>query len=133
MGRLQTCTALSHLRSQLSTQAAKTSAGHRSMQAFKEPPGQSEGCGLGVGCGVGTGVGAGVGDGTGVGDGAGVGDGGGCGLQRLGSGPWTTLPVIFIFFTVYTEEVRSPELPQSPGTQPCHCEEYMTAPYVFMA
>lgn len=124
MGRLQTYTALSHLRSQLITQSAKTSAGHKSMQAAKEPPGQSEG--LGVGCGVVTGVGAGVDDGAGVVD-------GGCGLQRLGSGPWTTLPVIFRFFTLYTEEVRSPELPQSPGTQPCHCEEYMTAPYVFMA
>lgn len=92
------------------------SVGHMPMHAAKEPPGQSPGDGVGVGGGVGVGIGGGVG---GVGGGV-----GGNGLQRFGSGPCTTLPVIFKFLMVYTEEPRSPELPhQSPGTQPTHCEE----------
>lgn len=92
------------------------------MQAARDPPGQSP-AGLGLG-------GSGTGDGTGTGTGTGIGTGGG--LQSLGSGPWTTLPVTFKFLTVYCEDPRSP-VPQSPGTQPCHCEEYITAPFDFIA
>merc|ERR1712130_542896 len=43
-----------------STHAANTSGGQRSMQAVKEPPGQSLGDGVGEGTGVGDGVGAAV-------------------------------------------------------------------------
>jgi len=58
--------------------SADTSAGHRSIQLSKDPPGQSPGTGLGTGVG-GTGDGIGVGGtgdgGTGVGTGLGVGSG----------------------------------------------------------
>merc|ERR1712072_1077657 len=53
-----------------STHGAKTSAGHKSMQALKLPPGQSPGVGVGVGAG-GVGVGAGGVGAGGVGVGAG--------------------------------------------------------------
>jgi len=106
----------SHLSVQTLVHTSKSfgSLGHMPMHAASEPPGQSpEGVGVG-----------GIGDGTGVGiggDGIGV---GGNGLQRFGSGPCTTLPVILRFLIVYTEDPRSPEFPhQSPGTQPTHCEE----------
>merc|ERR1712137_1394463 len=52
-----------HRRWQDSTHAAKASAGQRSMQASKDPPGQPEGDGEGVGEGVGDGVGLGEGPG----------------------------------------------------------------------
>jgi len=50
-----------------STHGAKASAGHKSMQLLKLPPGQPEGVGLGVGAG-GVGVGVGLGLGPGVGE-----------------------------------------------------------------
>merc|ERR1712048_98433 len=45
------------------THSAKTSAGQRSMQASREPPGQSDGVGEGEGDGVGVGLGVGEGPG----------------------------------------------------------------------
>merc|ERR1739848_11058 len=55
-----------HLLWQDSTHAVNTSGGHRSMQAFREPPGQPLGDGDGLGVGVGDGVGDGLGDGPSV-------------------------------------------------------------------
>jgi len=112
----QTMEADAHLLVHSPTQISKAVEllGHIPMQAEKDPPGHSVGVGEGVGVGVGDGVGVGVGVGFGV----------GCGeLQRLGSGPLSTRPVIFRLLTLDTDELRSPQLPQSPGTQPCHCEE----------
>merc|ERR1712187_6823 len=54
---------LAHRRLQDSTHWANTSAGHKSMQLSKEPPGQSDGVGEGEGDG-GAGVGPGLGPGT---------------------------------------------------------------------
>jgi len=45
-----------------------------------------------------------------------------------GSGPCTTLPLTFRFFTSNLEASRLPQ-PQFPGTQPVHCEEYRTPPH----
>jgi len=54
-----------HLLWQDSTHAANASGGHKSMQAFREPPGQSLGVGDGLGVG-GDGVGDGLGEGPSV-------------------------------------------------------------------
>jgi len=74
----------------VATHGGKASAaeGQNPMQAARLPPGQLEGVGLGEGVGIGAGIGV-----------AGV----GTGLQRLGSGPCTTLPLTRRFFISYTE------------------------------
>jgi hypothetical protein len=91
-----------------------------------EPPGHPCAGGGTGGAGVGrSGVGAGVGVG-GFGVGAGV-------AHRLGSGPCTTVPVIFRFETVKVEAPKLPSPPHDPGTHPVHWDEYMTAPCDFIS
>lgn len=51
-------------------------------------------------------------------------------VHRLGVGPWTTDPVILRLLTVNEELAISPDAPQASaiGTQPTHCEDWMTIP-----
>jgi len=84
------------------------SLGQNFMHADKEPPGQPGDGGLG-------------------GEG---GTGGTGGLPHVvGSGPWTTRPLILTSVTAKLDACKFPSPPQFPGTHPTHWDEYTTAPY----
>jgi len=87
---------------------AAGSDGQSFMHADIEPPGQP-------------------GDGGAGGDGeAGGGDGGAGGggeLHLVGSGPWTTRPLIFTSETAKLDACKFPSPPQFPGTHPVHWDE----------